>query len=85
MTEGFIRVYESLPDNETQTKAAQNGEEISIRRERTILIVNPPMLPLSPVGPKRGMYLLLGIVGGAVLGFLFGGPYEWRRWKETTT
>ncbi len=85
LAEGFTEVYDSLPNNETQTNAAQNNEGISLAREQGLVIIDPPMLPLSPVAPKRGIYVLLGILSGAILGLLFGGLYEWRRWKKATT
>lgn len=84
LAEGFTEVYDSLPNNEAQTNATQNNERISVAREQGLVIIDPPMMPLSPVAPKRGIYVLLGIVGGAILGLLFGGLYEWRRWKKPT-
>ena len=84
LAEGFIEVYDGLPSNKTQPNLTRNNEEVSLVREQGMAVIDSPMMPLSPIAPKRGIYVLLGIVGGAILGLLFGGLFEWRRWKKAS-
>lgn len=76
--DGLALQYETVRSKGGEAQLAQNLE--TERMGEKFSVIEPPMLPLSPIRPNRPAILLIGIflgivsgLGGAVLADMFGG------------